>query len=80
MAKRKATILECDNPDCDSWVVVDEATPALGYHFDGGGKYAKRHVGVVHWMGGGRPIRSFYACSSVCIVPAMNARIEEEDR
>lgn len=62
MAKRKAVMEVCDNPDCRNEFESSKEYPAAGLHFKGG-----------FWVSaGGGPIPSFYACSDECVVPAMN--------
>jgi hypothetical protein len=66
--KLKATIEVCDNPDClNDFIIGADKEPAPGYHFGKG-----------FWiLGGGGPIRAFYACTKECVIPALDRVIEE---
>lgn len=66
MAKQKATIEVCDNPECGNSEIVTKDEPATGYH-----------LGRGFWVsGGGGPIPATYACSEECILPAVRANVE----
>jgi hypothetical protein len=67
MGKRRVTVLECDNPDCESEPVIEDGEPILGLHINGG---------VWHHSGGGGPIPKTYACSEACLLPAIVARFD----
>lgn len=67
MAKRKALMMQCDNPNCPNEMETSRDDPALGYYL-GAGAW---HLGY-----GGGPIPATYACSTTCITPAVEARIE----
>lgn len=62
MAKKKATVMVCDNPDCGNTRLTSREDPALGYYL---GK------GVMHESWGGGPIGETYACSYQCVAPAI---------
>lgn len=65
--KHKAVVESCDNPDCSYEEIVTKEEPARGYH-----------LGKGFWsLGGGGPIPAVYAHSKECIVPAIEAKIEE---
>lgn len=71
MAKRKATIEICDNPDCESEIqtqLVDGVNAIIGFHL-GKGSYAQ------DWGGG--PLPAIFACSTDCIVAAIEHKIYE---
>lgn len=66
MGKRKAVIMDCDNPRCDTSGEYDKNEPLPGYHFSKG-----------MWVNaGGGPIPPLYACSKECIAPAVEAVID----
>ena len=67
MGKRKALMEQCDNPNCQTSYEFDKEDPNPGYHL---GK------GVYVLGGGGGPIPATYACSTECIVPAIDANID----
>jgi len=69
MAKRTTVMLSCDNPDCDTETEYDKAELPLGFYFERGHQ---------HHGGWGGPIPKTYACKTECIVPAIQARTEEE--
>lgn len=78
MAREKAVVESCDNPECDYEQIIDRRTgePASGYHF-GSGKNSTGIAGV--WvLGGGGAIPAFYAHKEECIVPALRFVMEEE--
>lgn len=67
MATMKIEIITCDNPDCDTEERYDKDDLPTGYHLSGG----------IFIMNGGGPIPKVYACSEDCLVPAINAAIDE---
>lgn len=53
--------MACDNPNCLNRYEHTKDDPAPGYH-----------LGKGFWVeGGGGPIPATYACSAVCIAPAI---------
>jgi len=71
MAQRRATVQSCDNPECDyEEVVVPGETPPFGYYLT---------KGQYHTSSGGGPLPKVYACCIDCLVPALSARIVEEE-
>jgi len=71
MGKRRAEVMECDNPACRTPPrVTSRYEPALGYYL-GRGTY--------HHEGGGGPIPAVYACSPECIGPAVEYVIREAE-
>lgn len=67
MAKRKAIIMVCDNPECDNENEVYEHDITIGYFIKKGGYYANG--------AGGGPIPETYACSEDCLGAAISANI-----
>lgn len=67
MAKKKATVMVCDNPGCSVARLTEKDDPALGFYF---GK------GVMHLGWGGGPIPETYACSEQCIAAAVMHSVE----
>lgn len=67
MGKRKAVMMDCDNPRCNVSNEHTSMDPAPGYHL---GK------GAWHDFGGGGPIPAVYAHSKACIQPAVEAVID----
>lgn len=61
--KRKAVIIECDNPECDNAYEYDKDEEPLGVYLKG-----RAHIG-----GGGGPVPDTYACSFACVGPAVEA-------
>lgn len=68
--KTKATVEYCDNPNCNYSEVIEggkNGEPATGYHFGKG-----------FWvLGGGGPIPAFYAHQKECILPALEAVMDD---
>jgi hypothetical protein len=69
MPTRKVTIVECDNPECDS-EYIDGEEDGIGYHFLKGYQIDG---------GGGWPIPKVYACSKDCLAPAIEAVVMQAD-
>lgn len=69
--KKHIELEGCDNPNCDYEEEVNRDDPAAtGYHFMRG----------YYVLAGGGPIPPFYAHSEDCIVPAMRAVMDEQDK
>lgn len=68
MGKRRATVEQCDNPECGYEQIVERGEPAQGYHL-GKGQYD------LDWGGG--LLKPIYAHSLDCIKPAILAQQDE---
>ena len=70
MSTRKATLIECDSPSCDTEYEHTKSEPAPGYH-----------LGRGYWVfAGGGPIPATYACSADCIQAAVDHNINLDQR
>lgn len=68
MSKRTAILYQCDNPSCVTELEHDSGDPALGFHIT---------KGFLSSLWGGRPIPKTYACSAMCIGPAIEHTLDE---
>ncbi|AWN07772.1 hypothetical protein HOT31_gp101 [Microbacterium phage Hendrix] len=74
MARKKMMVVICDNPDCDSEITEqidrsEDMDPPTGFTL-GKGSYSQ------DWGGG--PLPALFACSTACIVPAIENAIYAE--